>query len=230
VLVHVPNPALLNLPTIRKEPCHAISSTAALGLMKRCRRQRKEQIMNRQQVLPLLVTVTLIVFFLTNCGASSPAPVAEAPAAAATISLPTTIPQTPTPTLPSGPKPGHWEGIPSISFDVSADGKITNFAMTLSSCKVAAKALTIAKDNTFVLSETTPMNPMLEIGFKTIKQPVPEVTKTASGDVVETGHVNGKFDSATTLTGTYKILVCKGPDTVSVALNEGSWKAEWKSP
>src|SRR5215208_1324606 len=63
----------------------------------------------------------------------------------------------------SAPKPGHWEGSkPPVTFDVTSDGRIKNFEMTipfaLDKCIITIDGVPIESDGTFVISEMAPTN------------------------------------------------------------------------
>lgn len=129
----------------------------------------------------------------------------------ARITIATPTAPTPSPAvaaLSAGFKPGHWEGErPSVSFDITPDGKLRNFKLVgsipLGSCTIALDEIQIRQAGDF------------EIG--------------KSDD--SSNHITGKLASPTTFTGTYKIKVCKGAGdqyTVVISPEDNAWQAAWK--
>jgi hypothetical protein len=181
--------------------------------------------------------VSVVVFFLAGCGGSVPTAVSEAPAATsapeqaaatpepstATPVPPTATPVPPTPTpepptatpTPSGPKAGHWEGKPSVSLEVTTDGNIRDFKITFpfgpsqKDCTLQMQdTIIVEADGTFVRTASG--------------------TPPAPGAKIEEAYFKGKFESATTLTGTYAFYSCGG--VLMFTPTEGTWNAEWKQP
>lgn len=136
----------------------------------------------------------------------------------------------------SGPQVGHWEGEPSVSFDVTSDGKVLNFQMKYHMggsyyCLFNIEEIAIEDDNTFVFTNLiapTEINPVA-VSIMTNISGEPEIIKTDTGDMIVLQRIIGKFEGADTLTGTGKIWMCEG--TAVEGLNEGiEWNAEWKTP
>jgi hypothetical protein len=115
-----------------------------------------------------------------------------------------------------GPKPkvGHWEGEPSVSFDVTNEGNIRDFKIVApfgggSECTInLTEDIVIESDGTFTFSSSL----------------------TAVGSIEN--RISGKFDGDTTVTGTYLFDFCGSGENVTVRFlsNEETWSAEWKSP
>jgi len=140
--------------------------------------------MNCQKLRQQTIALGLTLFLLVGCGAPAP---------------------TPTPPPPGPPKAGHWEGQPSVSFDLTADGKIHNFVIVIpfqdGSCtKELVQEMIVGVDGTFAAEIVT----------------------------VTEEHIDGKFDSATTVVGTFLFKLCE--DVFAVPGSEGDWSAEWVQP
>lgn len=110
----------------------------------------------------------------------------------------------------TAPKAGHWQGEPSVSFDVTESGEIHNFEATVpfgatgGSCTIKVDKLD-QKDGEYVLGDPS-------------DQDYPQ-------------YVTGKFTNSETFKGVYAISVCKGGSNYSVALNveEEPLTAKWAS-
>ena len=108
----------------------------------------------------------------------------------------------------TGPKQGHWEGEPSVSFDVTTDGRIRDFRivipMGVDKCTITLeKEIDVETDGTFIIGEID------------------------SEGLLEGNSISGEFDSADTVIGAYsKTWLCGSQFSFSSA--EGSWSAEWK--
>jgi hypothetical protein len=182
----------------------------------------------------LAVSIISITWLVAGCGGSPSAPVSEAPAAQATSIPPTTAP--PSPTHQSGPKAGLWEGDkPKVSFEVSSDGKIRNFTMEApiggGTCNIKAeKEIPIEANGTFLFVQSIEANKIDKnlLGLAQAMGNAPEVTKTPSGDMIDLQRIEGKFDSDTTLTGSFKLHACGDNFTFS-SEPSSPWKAAWKS-
>lgn len=107
------------------------------------------------------------------------------------------------------PKAGHWEGEPSLSFDVTESGEIQNLKMTVP----------------FPMGSCT-------ITLDTIDQEDGEYVFGDPSDQDYPQYITGKFTDSTTFEGVYAISICRSGDNVSVALNvdEKPLKATWKEP
>lgn len=117
------------------------------------------------------------------------------------------------------PKEGHWEGSPSVSFDVTASGDVINFSIDIDDCVLTAqRALTIS-DGQF------------EIG-----------TVSAEG-IPENDGIVGTFSTPTELSGTYAnpFSCLSGGLTITTSHltidKEGNsayvlstWDATWQEP
>jgi len=116
--------------------------------------------------------------------------------------------------VPMGPtasvaQAGHWEGEPSVSFEVTSDGHIRNFKIVAPFGVLAGQYCTIEIDEIAVGQR----------GEFTIGEPSDSPM-----------YISGKLTSATSLAGTYKIAVCKHGDKATVVFDpeEENWSAEWK--
>ncbi len=150
----------------------------------------------------LLIGFTACLLFAATlaCGAG---------AVTAPTALPTAPAPTPTlePTLPTGPKPGHWEGTaPYVSFDVTEQGKIVNFALNApfvtSTCYITIQSITVA-DNAFLVDAETFNESTFSMGIFV---------------------VTGQFDGESA-TGTHTVEFCG--QTVSYSPQELDWQASW---
>jgi hypothetical protein len=135
----------------------------------------------------------------------------------------------------NGPKAGHWEGDPSVSFDVLADGTVQNFKITASAgvmdtCKLdGAQAKVDGKS--LVLSEwmdyTDSMRAFIVNGVgQGAKQP--GTKKGANGELLESKHIEGIFDTPETVSGTYLITICE--DSIYTIVKLPTWSAKWVKP
>lgn len=120
----------------------------------------------------------------------------------------------PTPTLTPlpGPKAGHWEGEPTVSFEIGIDGNINSFKMEIalgsnSTCTVTLDKIEVEANGTF---------------------------KSIFGEsVVEGGNtIQGKFESDSVVSGSYSQgIFCVDPSgqaIFSVLAGDTTWNAEWK--
>ena len=198
----------------------------------------------------LAIILTLVVLLSGACG-SSATPTPIPPTATSTPVTPTftPIPPTHTPTLeltntPTPeiviPQAGHWEGGPSVSFDVTSDGQIKNFNMVApidsqKTCTVSADNITIQSDGTFILTNLVPLDslgPNVENIMKIAGIPTPTPVVVGGNEMLEAQHISGKFNSPTSINGTYKITACFGEGQVHFSITEQvlDWSAEWEKP
>lgn len=111
---------------------------------------------------------------------------------------------------PTQPKAGHWEGSdPDISFDVTVDGNLVNFLMSVpygaSDCDIRIASITLPEQGSLVMDLTS--------------------TETLSA-----GYVTGEF-SAEKIAGKYSIEMCNmNISLMPDASEEQDWTAEWKNP
>lgn len=193
----------------------------------------------------IIFILVLTVFSLSACGTpATPVPptVTATPLSPAETltSVPPTATVAPAPTTSSAqgasPKVGHWEGEPSVSFDVTSNGKVVNFQMeyplgSTGYCRFTIEEMAIEEDNTFVftgLVSPTELSPVVVPIITTISGE-PEIIKTDTGDMIVLQRIIGKFENVDTLTGTGKIWMCEG--TAVEGLSKGiEWNAGWKTP
>lgn len=110
---------------------------------------------------------------------------------------------------PTQPKAGHWEGSdPTISFDITEDGQLTNLQMTVpyggTTCKLYIPSITVQTDYSFTLDFT-------------------------SAETLSMGYILGVFHG-TKASGKYLIKMCA--QSISFVPGEDKdrdWTAEWKS-
>lgn len=150
---------------------------------------------------PASVTLTATPTFASPTAISAPP-----------TSTPTPIPPTLTPTLSPGPKAGNWVGSVAFGgwtfFEISPQGKILNFSMEI---PLGANRCTISLDEEIVIES----DGSFIIG------------SVNSDGMLEANSISGKFDSETSMTGTYsKTWLCGNQISTSTA--EGTWGAEWK--
>jgi len=204
--------------------------------------------MNRMTLLQRTTGIGLVLLFVVGCSAPATPTLTPTPIPPTATSTPipptatsTPIPSTPTPTPRPGPKAGHWEGEPSVSFDVTTDGVIHNLSMTVlfgknnigldRTCKITLKVINVEADGTFIFTEwvenTDTLRAFIDLGA-TMGIPTPEATQTASGEMIAGTIISGKFNSATTLSGTYIVRTCEGG--INISDSQPTWSAEWKTP
>jgi len=158
-----------------------------------------------------IVGLVLVALLATACGAR-----------AATA---THVPPTPRPSPVA--QVGHWEGVPGVSFEVGPDGDIRSFKLVelfgSTLCTVELQEIPVEVDGAFQFSHLIPEE---DYAFKGMVTPV----VTDAGATVEAQHISGRFDSATTVTGTYKILVCGDRHYLPLEKEYEilTWSAEWK--
>ena len=117
------------------------------------------------------------------------------------------------------PKPGHWEGNPSVSLDVTADGQVRNYKIIIP-FGMPGQTCTLKEDKVV-------MGPHGEI---TIGEPTERIITGTFKSIVS---VTGTFTSNMSIGGNYKIAICKSTGdryTVVTPPREGTWSAEWKQP
>jgi hypothetical protein len=168
--------------------------------------------MSHRKLLQQAIGVILAMLFLAACGSPAATRVSQAPAAIPTSVPPTATPTPvpPTPSPPPGPQAGHWEGEPSVSFDVTTDGKIRDFRLVIS---IGADTCTVTVDEEIAIEA----DDTLITG------------KINSKGELEGNSISARFDSPTTMTGAYsKNWLCGGQ--ITFFAEEGTWSAEWKSP
>ncbi|MBI3158963.1 MAG: hypothetical protein HYZ26_05120 [Chloroflexi bacterium] len=155
--------------------------------------------MNVYKTYSKVIGLALVMGLLLGCGAAS------------SILVPTATPE-PTATPAPLAKPGHWEGDPEVSFDVSAEGTVSNFTMLVAGdCRV--------KINTTIRIGGGDVLVIGNIGL--------------DGKPFDNGIV-GRFDSSTHIQGTIASpYVCGSVGVISTYyLPEAltGWSAEWVGP
>lgn len=172
----------------------------------------------------------------TSTPTSTPSPTATPTNTPEPTATPTPIPPTSTPTRRPGPQAGHWEGQPSVSFEVTANGHINNFKIVTplggGTCTLQLQEeIIIETDGTFVFAESVQMTESMQ-GFvdlaKTLGGATPVVTQSDAGQMIEAFNISGKFDTPTNLSGAYRIMICG--NNITVPAQKGAWSAEWKGP
>ena len=117
------------------------------------------------------------------------------------------------------PKEGHWEGSPSVSFDVTASGEVVNFSIDIDDCVLTAQRALAISDG------------QIEIG-----------TVSAEG-IPENDGIVGTFSTPTELSGTYAypFSCLSGGLTITtshLSIDEdgnsayvlSTWDATWQEP
>lgn len=117
------------------------------------------------------------------------------------------------------PREGHWEGSPSVSFDVTASGEVINFTIDIDDCVLTSQRALAISDGQF------------EIG-----------TVSAEG-LPEKDGIVGTFSTPTELSGTYAnpFSCLSGGLTITTSHlsidKEGNstydlstWDAKWQEP
>ena len=99
-------------------------------------------------------------------------------------------------------------------------------------CTITVDEVKVEADGTFIISEsvkvTDDMRSLIDF-FSVAGIPTPAVTPSNSGDTIESKHIDGKFNSATSLVGTYTIVTC-GSQFGGSSGETPTWSAEWKRP
>jgi hypothetical protein len=161
--------------------------------------------MNHRKVLEPAIVLTLLLFLLAACSAPEPQPTSTP-----TLPAPT---ETPTPFAQAG----HWETVGQagspVSFDVTADGKISNFNILVAGeCDVTAnKDIPIGDNHVFIIGEVD-----------------------SEGEPTNNGIV-GTFDTPTTVSGSIDgswdcPLSSGGVTTLYLPSALANWTAEWQEP
>jgi len=210
--------------------------------------------MNRHKWLHQIISLGLFLVFLVGCSApATPSPMPIPPTATLTLIPPTATetPLPPTPTqIPSTPtrtqvpgliaKAGHWEGEPSVSFDITPNGDISNFSlvgdqMDGSKCNVNLELITVEADNTFAFTSFRPYETLFssltdsEKIFIQTAVVMPTPIDTDTGEMYKAMDINGKFRNSTEVSGIFMIILCEDIITY-MGYPSGDWKAEWKGP
>jgi photosystem II stability/assembly factor-like uncharacterized protein len=132
---------------------------------------------------------------------------------------------------------GHWEGTPSVSFDVAANGDIQNFKMIsfigTGRCTVDIEEIPAQADGSFAytaLMKEDDYWPGADRASLRAKNVWPTPVVTEKGPMVEYIRIGGTLNTPTALSGTFKILVC-GNTQILPAEGKGieAWSAIWKS-
>jgi len=202
--------------------------------------------MKHKESLHQMIGIGLLLLFLVGCGGApaTPTPIPSTPTPIPPTATPTPVPPTatstpvpptPTPTLPPGPKPGHWEGHPSVSFEVTADGNVSNFSMVVpfgqqATCTLTVEEFSLGANDTITSSKLGPPLDENFLGLMSVLGiPTPAPIKTDAGEQIEIQNISGKFTNSTAIAGTFKVLVCEGEFAISSDENN-EWSAEWKGP
>ena len=217
--------------------------------------------MKKQHVVIFLMTMSILI---SACGqgqlfgpraTDTPTPtLTPLPTDTPTFSLTPTATSSPTATLTNTatltsaitvpaavviPKPGHWEGTPAVSFDLSSDGQITNFIIGVPfgtgsngltpTCTIKFRDIPLV-GNSFIFNfpgvmDTSTIDYLGKIGL-----PTPVVTQTKDGKALIDGQqIIGTFISPISLQGTYLILICDNNLSISKG-DTPTWTAAWKQP
>jgi len=138
------------------------------------------------------------------------------------------------------PQPGHWEGSnPPVSFDVTADGKISNFHIVapfkyndrsgpkLGTCNYDVKEIEVKADSSFTVSYLSNFS---EFGFSADEASFLtgnwEIKPDTNGKYI-LRHIQGQFTTTTAVTGKVQILACEKYAAFNA---ETSWSAAFKTP
>ena len=102
------------------------------------------------------------------------------------------------------PKIGAWQGEPSVSFTVKADGKIVNF------------------------------NILVPLALGSCNMKFAELPVTKTGDLLLEGphgqfFVKGQFKSSTTVEGKVGIKVCPDPEDKNNSVMLVAWEKDWSA-
>ncbi len=136
----------------------------------------------------------------------------------------------------NAPQPGHWQGGSAVSFDVLSNGNLRNFKLDAyipggSHCKLALDQIVIQPDNTFVYTNLIKESSYWPGESDTYKAKGIWPTPVMQGNdaMVEALRINGLFDSTTTVTGTYRILVCEDQHFIwAKGQGTSTWSAAWQ--
>lgn len=151
----------------------------------------------------------------------------------------------------SRPKAGHWEGEDSlVSFEVTEDGDIRNFKMNAllgrTLCSIEITALSVANDGSFGAKEYIPekhywLPENLTSEERNAKKTElrtkggywPDTITVENEVQVEVRRITGRFVSADTVVGKFRILVCGETQAFyeKKKFDEmNGWQAAWKGP
>ncbi|MFH1674561.1 MAG: hypothetical protein ABIF87_14205 [Pseudomonadota bacterium] len=139
------------------------------------------------------------------------------------------------------PKVGYWEGDPFVSFRVTDDGNITDFKMSFSQgsirCSIEIGKFEVGKDGSFGTKSFVPEKNYRLSGFMAKDKDkiyMPEIVTIEKEKMVEVQRINGKFDSAVTVTGSFRYLVCEDQQFFwfkdSEEVKGRKWSAKWVRP
>ena len=172
--------------------------------------------MNSSRLLQQAFNLTLAVLLLAGCIGAPADPTATstpvAPTAPSEYVPPIVTPIPATPTFIPFAKEGHWEGNPSVSFEVTDDGMVNNFMILIGGdCEVKVNvAYPIGADHVFLIGEVD-----------------------SSGQPVDNG-ILGIFDSPTTITGSFanpwRCGTASAYTEIYLPSDLNTWNAEWKRP
>ena len=135
--------------------------------------------MKRMKTLQRIIGTGMILFLLVGCSANSK-------------NVPSKVEATQAPVVRNGPKTGHWEGEPSVSFDITGEGMIQNLRITASAgmdtCNLEIGEIEIGSDGAFVSSEWIEYSDVLR-GFVNhgvdLGAAAPATKQGDSGELVE---------------------------------------------
>jgi len=187
------------------------------------------RLLPRQAVTLAVATLALASLACSAIARSTPAAPGEKGTATRTPSL--------TPLALVKAKVGHWEGTPSVSFDVAANGDIRNFKVTsfigTGTCTIKVEEISANTDGSFIytaLIEEDNYWPGADRAGLKAQDMWPTPVVTDKGAMVEAVRISGALDTPTTLSGKFKILVCGNTQILPVA-GKGveAWSATWKS-
>ena len=102
-------------------------------------------------------------------------------------------------------------------------------------CTVSTDNITLQSDGTFILSNLVPLASLgsnVENMLKAFEIPTPTPIVVDGNEMLEAQHISGKFNSPTSINGTYTITACFNDDQVHFSVTEQvlDWSAEWEKP
>jgi hypothetical protein len=117
------------------------------------------------------------------------------------------------------PKAGRWKDTPKVSFNLSKDGRVRNFTISATIeeplaqlCTIEASAdIPVSTSGTFTLTSWAVVDEATESCWTLSAFLRPELTqiRTNRGNLYRMLSIQGQFDSATSLAGTYSFSRCE---------------------
>ena len=164
-------------------------------------------------------------------------------AALLACAIATTIPEVAAWSKGDRPKAGNWQGSPSVSFEVTAEGSIRNFRLDRRTagiaCPIAINEFPVARDGTFLAAQYLPEEDywlpkdLSSDERKAKKAALPYWPDTITRDnkvMVEVVRITGRFQNGNVV-GKFRVLACGDKqffDKKELYDAMETWDASWK--